>query len=343
MSPPPNAVSLSSPPSNLPPLPTGTFAVTLNDPTTATNSCLTISGQASAWDCAIGAQLSMDISMVGPHAPVVSLSYPESPNAPKRYGAQPPALDGETNLMLYKDRDAFNKGAAYFFWQQYNKTVIVHNSDLPGGLPGSKRSFLRRWFFNEEDLRGSTILSERDTNSIESQWPGNSIARPADKPWYCYWPQTVLEGFIFVYEDADETSSRSTAPANAATTSAPSFGPPREKREASANLQRYPKVVKIEERRNPHSSIPPYCQQMQILDNNQPGPLRDPKTQELIQIQLIENEPMFQHQMSQDQEAPGGSPTNAASPTDSSSRRRAIDKRNLAGNGPSCQCQWMSV
>ncbi len=280
--------------------------------------------------------------MIGPHAPVVSLSYPQSPNAPIRYGAQPPALDGETDLMLFKDRDAFNKGAAYFFWQEYNKTVIVHNSDLPGGLPGSKRSFLRRWFFDEDGLGEPSILSERDSYAMDSQWPSNSIAQPADKPWYCYWPQTILEGFIFVYEDADESSSRSTAPSGGAPTNAPSFGPPSEKREAPANLQRYPKTVKIEERRNPHSSIQPYCQQMQILNNNQPGPLKNPSTQELIQIQLTESEPMIQHQMNQDQEAPGGPPANGASPTNSPGRRRAINKRGLAGNGPSCQCEWMS-
>ena len=343
MSPPPDAISLSSPPSNLPPLPTGTYAVTLNHPTTATNSCLTISGQASAWDCATGAQLSMDISMVGPHAPVVSLSYPQSPSAPIRYGAQPPALNGETNLILYKDRDAFNKGAAYFFWQQYNKTVIVHHSDLPDGLPDSKRSFLRRWFSNEEDLGDPTNLSERDAYDIESRWPSNSIAQPADKPWYCYWPQTILEGFIFVYEDADRSSSGSAAPTSAVAMSATSSSPSREKRQAPANLQPYPKMVKIEERRNPHSSIQPYCQQMQILDNNQPGPLRNLATQQLIQIQLIENEPLVQHQMDQGQEASSGPPTNAASPTSPPGRRRATDKRGSVGNGPLCQCQWMST
>lgn len=275
--------------------------------------------------------------MVGQHDPIVSLSYPQPPNAPIRYGAQPPALNGEINLMLYKDRDAVNKGAAYFFWQQYNKTVIVHNSDLPGGLPGSKRSFMRRWFYDEEGFSDATNLPKRDSYPIDSHWPSNSFAKPADKPWYCYWPQTILEGFIFVYEDSDENPSKSAALASAATTSAASHGPPRGKRQAPANQQPYPKKVKIEERRNTHSSIQPYCQQMQILDNNQPGPLKDPATQKLIQIQLTEDEPVDEHP-----EASGGPPTNGALPTASPSRRRAMGKRAVAGSGPSCQCEWMS-
>lgn len=282
--------------------------------------------------------------MVGPHTSVVSLTYPQPPNAPIRYGAQPPQLSGDAALRIYKDEDASNDGPAYVFWQQYNKTVIVHNSDLPGGLAGSKRSFFRRWFSSEEGPEDLTDLFERDTTDVDSQWPTNSIAKPADKPWYCFWPDTILEGFIYVSQNADQSSGGSATSASAAATSSvPSASPGvRQKRQAPASLQTYPKLVKIEERRNPHSDMQPYCQQMQILNTNQPGPLRDPVTQQLIQIQLSETEPMVQHQINQYQGPSGGPPTNAASPTGYSGRRRAVDKRGPTGAGPLCQCEWMS-
>lgn len=259
--------------------------------------------------------------MLGAKTPIISLSDPRSPQTAIRYGAQPPELNGPANLLLYQDRDEFDKGAAYFFWQQYNKTVIVHESDLPGGF--SKRSFSKRWSSDDEGL-------------ADSQWPSNSFAQPADKPWYCVWPQTVLEGFIFVYRDVDGESEESATSSNIAIPSATSVIPQKAKRGAPKGLQPYPKLVKIEERRNYENPVSPYCQQMQILNNNQPGPLSDEATGELIQIQLTETEPMVQHQVVPVRETDD----DYSSTLD---RRRAMQRRGRAGKGPLCQCEWKST
>ena len=345
MNPPPDAISLTSTPSNLPPLPTGTFAITLDEPTAVKNSCLTNNQQACAWDCATGARLNMAIQMA-PSGPMVSLSYPQPPNPPIRYGAQPPQLQGELPLVLMGDRYASSKGPAYLFTQQYNKTVILHSTDLPGGLQNSKRSFLPRWFSQDNEYKDSAKMHRRDSD--DSDWTDNSIAVPTDKPWYCYWPGTILEGFIYITEDSDSSDDNSEASSGAAAVTAGSSSPSQTvgKRQAPSSLPQYPKVVKIEERRNSINPIKPYCQQMQILNTNMPGPLTDPGTGQLIQVQLEESESIVQHQFAQPgswgQAAPSAFPSFPATPTGPSSRRRALDRRDSSGASSACQCEWMN-
>ena len=287
--------------------------------------------------------------MTGPRLPMVSLSYPEPPNQAIRYGAQPPELNGLANLVLMKDKYATGRGPAYLFAQQYNKTVIVHDADIPGALPVSKRSFLKRWLLKgaSEDIARLARRSD-DDSPWDSDWTSNSIAHPADRPWYCYWPGTILEGFIFITQDAVQTSSASAAYlGTASATLAPSAASQTaQKRQTQGTLPTYPKVVKIEETRTPFNNIAPYCQQMQILNNNQPGPLTDPSTNQLVTVKLDENEPSVQHQFDQQEDfgqaAPSDVPANAAFPTGLPDRRRAIGKRGSPGRGPSCQCEWIS-
>ena len=356
MTPPPDAISLTSTPSNLPPLPTGTFAITLNQVTVASNSCLTDINQSCAWDCATGAQLNMEVQMTGPQQPMVSLSYIAPPNPtiqpPQpiiRYGAQPPQLGGQASLFLMRDKDQSSKGPAYLFTQAYNKTVIVHNADLNGGtsgVPGSKRSLIKRWLFNEIERSGE--LYERG-DYADSQYSSDTVAQVGDKPWYCYWPGTILEGFIYVTQNADGTTSGSAAMSGAALTtsapSAPSQGS--QKRQAPASVSPYPKLVKIEERRSSWNPVKPYCQQMQILNTYEPGPVTDQNTGQLVQIQLDETEPsMIQHQFNpQGNFGPAAAtsfPSSPSMPTGLPGRRRTIEKRDVPGAGSLCQCEWES-
>ncbi|KAL6718982.1 hypothetical protein ACLMJK_003217 [Lecanora helva] len=344
VSPPPDAISLTSTPSNLPPLPTGTFAVTLDEPNAVKDSCLTNKNQASAWDCATGARLSMEVQIMGSR-PLVSLSYPQPPSPSIRYGAQPPQLGGQVPLVMMSDKYESTKGPAYLFTQQYNKTVIVHNQDIPGGVPtNSKRSFLKRWFSKHGDTEDRASIYGRDSD--DSDWTDNSIAVPGDKPWYCYWPGTILEGFIYITEDVDEDDDGFQASSSAAaSTSAPSsLSDSVNKRQAPQNLQPYPKVVKIEERRNPFP-IKPYCQEMQILNTNEPGLVTDQATGQLIQVQLDESESVVQHQFnpvgSWGPAAPSSIPSFPAFPTGIPGRKRATERRDLSGTGSACQCQWI--
>ena len=323
---PPDAVSLLSTPVNLPALPTGTFAVSLDEPVSNTNSCLN-DNQSCAWDCATGADLSMVVTAAGSNAPTISLSYP--PPSYIRYGSQPPQLNRPAKLVLMEDKDNSNKGPAYVFQQPYDKLVVVHERDLSSAIPDSKRSFLKRWFYgNRLKSRGSLIGRQDD-----DKWTSNAYAQPADRPWFCYWNNTILEGFIFVTQDADPSPSASPSAAGTSSGSSP-FSESRLKRQSHATPLPYPKSVKIEERR-PLKPSQPYCQQKQILYTLQPGSsilqtiyLNETESQSLVQDQVIQGMGVIH---------PPGS---AASPSGFPGKREAMRKRTTDANA--CQCKWMN-
>lgn len=337
---PPDAVPLASTPANLPALPTGTFTVSLDNVASNTNSCLTNSAQTSAWDCATGANLSMLVTMMNSNVPVVSLSSAMPSDGFIRYGSQPPQLNQPANLVLMKDKDDFNKGPAYVFQQQYSKIVIVHEEDIPGGIPSTKRSLLKRWLYDKGLDNHGNLIGRQD----DDEWMSDSIARPVDRPWFCYWNNTILEGFIFVTEDASASASASasdTSPSAAAPSSGSSqFPGSRFKRQSPPNPF-YPKSIKIEERR-PLNPSRPYCEQMQILNTYEPGPIIDPTTGIVNTVYLSETESQSLTQNQAMQGMPGTPPLSApaASPSGFPTKRTAMDKRVAPPS--SCQCGWMT-
>ena len=343
----PDVEPLTSTPSNLPPLPTGSYAITLDNPGTVSNSCLTNTTQASAWDCATGANLSITVTMTN-NIPQVQLSYPIPPNTPVRYGSQPPQFNGQAPMMLMESRANSNKGPAWIFLQYFNKTVILPQEDLPSPypLPKPKRSLLKRWFFNDDGLGEPTNLHERDQYS---QWTNDHFATPPDKPWYCFWNGTTLEGLIFVTQNADLDEDDSTAYPSAAATSAvypsslqdpdqPSASQYKRQAPPSPSPSPYPKMVKIIERRIEYNAVHPYCQQMQILNTGQPAPLPDPVNGGPIIVYLTETEPTLHNQVQQVAAGAGFPPSMPTSTPYGQSKRRANSKRST----PICQCQWMS-
>lgn len=270
--------------------------------------------------------------------PVVSLSSALPSDGLIRYGSQPPQLNQPANLVLMKDKDDFNKGPAYVFQQLYNKVVIVHEEDIPGGIPSSKRSLLKRWFFDPGFDKHASLIGRQE----DDQWMSDSIAQPADRPWYCYWNNTILEGLLFVTEDASASASASnTYPSAAATSSGSSQFPGSRFKRQTPSSPLYPKSIKIEERR-PQNPTPPYCEQMQILYTNEPNPILNPTTGKVNTVYLSETE---SQSLIQDQAIPGMPGTSPLSaPTASSSgfpaKRAAKEKR--AAPPSSCQCGWMT-
>ena len=273
--------------------------------------------------------------MVGPNAPIISLSYSTPSDGYIRYGSQPPQLNQPANLVLMKDKDDFSRGPAYVFQQHYDKVVIVHEEDIPGGIPNSKRSLLKRWFYDKGLENHGSLMGRQD----DDDWASNSIAHPVDRPWFCYWNNTILEGFIFVTQDASaNTTASGTLPSAAATSSGSSdFPGSRIKRQNPSSPSSYPKSMKIEERR-PLNPSRPYCEQMQILNTYQPGPLVDPITHLVNTVYLSESE-----SLDLIQNLIGGSPSLQApdaSPSGFPEKRGAKDKRFTPPS--SCQCGWMT-
>ena len=346
----PDAVPLTSTPSSLPPLPTGSFAVALDNLSpSSSNSCLPgTDNQGIAWDCATGANLSIDIAMVkNPPFPQITVSNLNDLIGPICFGAQPPELDGSSPLSLMENRENSNKGPAFVFAQEYNKTVILREHELPDGYPSkrAKRSLLERWFFNSEELEHTSLL-KRGSN----QWTSAEFAGPADKPWYCFWNGTILEGFIFVTQNAGHSDSDDpvAAPSAAATSAASpslfagSYQTPgsRAKRQTLPTPPAFSKMVKIIERRNVNNAVPPYCQQMQILNTGQPAPLLHPTTGDYIIFNLTETEQPMQHQVQDVAAETGYAHSIPTSGLNGQGRRRSYNNNKRSNS--MCQCVWMA-
>lgn len=275
----------------------------------------------------------MVVTIADSNAPEISLLYPPPSDIYTHYGSQPPQLNRPANLVLMNDKDDFNKGPAYWFQQQYDKLVIVHEGDLHGAIPSPRRSFLKRWFYDNRLENPGSLKGRQDDDT----WASNTFAQPGQKPWFCYWNNTVLEGFVFITQDANLSASTSNASPSAAATSSGSseWSRSRLRRQSSATSSAYPKSVKFEERR-PLKPSQPYCQQLQILDTYQPGSsilqtiyLNETGSQSLVQNQAMQGMGGIHIPLEP-----------AASPPGSSKKRGAMHKRTTYPSA--CQCQWMT-
>ena len=187
-----DAVPISSPPANLPtPIP-GYYTVPLLNATYQSNECVQDPLEAHTWDCTGGALMDLSINIVDSN-PVVLFNYSDNdgPYDPSysmvRYGAQPPILDGYTTMSIMNATDHLEKGPAYVFHKQFDKLVI---------LPEEA-------FDNTNSLRPrQNVAYPRNYNFSEAKY-----ARPGEKPWFCYWNGTLLEGFIFVTQTIETTNT----------------------------------------------------------------------------------------------------------------------------------------
>lgn len=152
----------------------------------SSNKCLSDPNQVAAWKCASGALLKVNVKNLDydtAHVYMENIPLLDQPT----YGALPPSFEGQTGVSLMYDKDEPNKGAAYFFIQQYNKTVLLPEDAIVG-------TALKKRSLKPEALkfarRGSDLVIERGT-----------------KPWMCFWNMTMLEGFIYIDVNASMTGS----------------------------------------------------------------------------------------------------------------------------------------
>ena len=251
------------------------------------------------------------------------------------YGAQPPQLTRPAKLMVMNDKNDRGKGPAYFFQQLYNKTVILRSEDFVA-------SSYKRW--STGDIEAAESRAKRGRGFAAQ----TNIAQPSDKPWYCFWNDTILEGFIYATEDNDDAVQTS-APLAPASTSFGTSGlgvsltfalPPATslaynpssvtsgpwgKRQATGLP--CPKIVKIEERRTQRSPAP-YCQQMEILSSGRLVLANPPMNQT-----LDEDEPIQQNRLLY-----GGN--SGQSRTTGGPFRKSV--RDVDPTTGACKCQWLN-
>ncbi|EMD60815.1 hypothetical protein GGP41_009774 [Bipolaris sorokiniana] len=338
-----DAVPISAP-SGMASIPTGPFALPMGMPQESTPGCLTQANQYSAWSCKMTfAPLVITVNETTVNGDTIQVaSMGAGPSVPKGtilYGLQTPTLDKKP-LSLVLDLDFKAYGPAYHFSARYDKLVI---------LP-------------PEQLNLGSALTTRQ----EVKYRQRFEVKPGDYPWYCYWNDTYIEGYIYVQDNSTaasftsfptewptptpstlETVSIEALTVTATTTDTVSVDiieTAKPTTSASARVSRrdtssddppsrmppYPRTVKIEERRLADSPQP-YCQQMVLLDNGEittaPGPNDSP-----IRIWLQEADPSYEEFLA-------AQPSNG--PSDKGKRQSPSEMQRRADPPDACHCQWM--
>jgi hypothetical protein len=280
-----DASPITTLPSGIPALPTGTFLLPITTPSIAPDSCLENPAQSGAWSCAIPSGLPYQMTVSGiPGSSSLSnneitLDLGNSTLGYLPYGAQPPVLNQAQVLSLARNVPDPERGPAWFFQTLYNKVVILPEGAL------------------------TPLNTKRATNSHGDDtvldFVRKGVTQPGDRPWFCYWNGTLLEAFLYVNETSRAGARSSAHPTGAATatyssaTSSPTSTVPSPGQTVDpAFLPCYPKTVKLEERRLPLGSQPitPYCVQQYIAGDGSPHPYTN-GTGEPIIIYLNETEP----------------------------------------------------
>jgi hypothetical protein len=299
------------------------------------NGCLNKANETSAWSCNLPVALmpmQVRITARTDTSPdtIVLLGRPRQENGLPRYGTQPPVISEAQKLSQVIDLGDETRGPSYFFQMPYNKLVILPNSFRPAS--STKRSL-------QQSLEAE--LAARDLPSGQAKV--DLMAQRGDRPWYCYWNNTLLEGFIYVTQDSSENSASSTTggpTTSLITNSLPARhlpandGPIRAR--STASKVSYPKKFKLIERRLAGGQTPvqPYCVQMQVLDDLSVGPVPADDHEDPMVVNLSETIP----------------PPDPNGPLDRRSddqewdvldeRDVELDRRERMNDG-SCKCIWL--
>ncbi|KAI9738972.1 MAG: hypothetical protein M1818_005286 [Claussenomyces sp. TS43310] len=322
-----DATPIATAPTALASLPMGTYGLNISSPSTTFSDCLQDQTQSDAWSCSIPADMLRIIISQSPgvenlRSNMITIveGNDSSTKLEYYYGAQPPTLSSSQPMTLVYDTDSSLYGPAWFYQTVYDKIVIVSEDELSVSL-SSKHS-----------------LAPADLGGVKKR----NLAQVGDKPWFCYWNGTLLETFIYPNASTGATSGQSnsagtassaTAAAVASSTgvaSPTSMGSTPSQSASGANYLNqfysfYPKVFRMEEYRTPATTetIPPYCVQMQILNNHQAVPWVSITGQ---QQRIVLNE------------------TDPTSLSSSNSRRDHINtlRRRTDDDEDNCRCMWIA-
>jgi hypothetical protein len=142
------------------------------------------------------------------------------------YGMQEPVVTFNAPSILVTDNEDPSRGPAYLFQKSYDKLAI---------------------------LPESTSIARR--GAVGS---GQGIVQPGDRPWFCYWNETLLE--VFIYSNLTSIDASATSISTSTSTTSLADAP------VPTGLSRYPIVIKMEN--SVQSGAPdPYCQQMEISND----------------------------------------------------------------------------
>ncbi|QDS75221.1 hypothetical protein FKW77_000271 [Venturia effusa] len=225
-------------PTGLPQLPAGQYVFPLGIPQEQQTACLTSGDQYSAWSCNVPPKSLWGEIVSPPTGYHLWKLYPAPPppdEPPPRfnfsYGAQPPKVRPNQRVFWVQDLAEPGRGPALHFQTTYDKLVILQEGQFGQG----KR---------KRDVPQYGSGSPTDYTPLGEHRPGESPSVPpphgggfhrksmmlqtGDSPWFCYWNQTFIEGFIYVGQKSTSSGGQSDAGTAAATPTAsgsmPTFG-----------------------------------------------------------------------------------------------------------------------
>ncbi|KAI9798162.1 MAG: hypothetical protein M1833_004911 [Piccolia ochrophora] len=281
-------------PANLQPPTPGQYSVALGDAQTYSKNCLAGPQLQLAWTCSLmGPQIQLDVLEQRGSTPLsIKLGAMTLDGAamPLQYGQQAPVVTAPQRLSIRYDTDATDAGPAYVAQTAYTKVVILHEDEFDP-RENSKRSLDHD---DDDSLAVRTFSRETRTGP-----PQKVQVKKGDKPWLCYWNNTVLDVFIYTMHNSSSSdqggstnmdSSQFASSIDSANPSGAAEQRLRRKR-AEAHLADtkekrssmpapFPKEIKFEEHRMPDfvDDIKPYCTKMQMLNDMMlaPWPSNDP-------------------------------------------------------------------
>ena len=243
-------------------MPNGQFAVS---PVTHNMSRFCVSDPTFkySWDCLSDTSMMVQVDGTGNHrtATFGNQSSSSSSGSSYTYGAQIPTFNPVTKrLRTVLDTNDLGLGPALFFYDVIDKLVIVHEQVFPAG--------------------GASQSSPAKKRDYGSDSPVATTLRPGDRPWYCWWNSTIMEFYMYLDTDLGgngTSSAMSTWNGSQETASSAD--------QMSASV--YPRMVKMEEKRNYPGAKSPYCQQMQVGADGDVAPFPSSST-----VNIEEAEPM---------------------------------------------------
>ncbi|KAL4896957.1 hypothetical protein BDV59DRAFT_169431 [Aspergillus ambiguus] len=242
-----DATPITSTPLNLMPAPTGEWVIPA-DPKNSSKFCISdYEDYRSSWSCMTQGKIPIEITGSDEHRNITFGSDTSFTSSSLSYGAQAPLLPNPTQaLSLMLDSSDLSLGPALTFFSLFDKLVVVPQDTFPSEV-STKRS-----------------VSESDV--LLHAFQRKETAHIGDKPWFCWWNNTVMEFFLYLNQTTKEAQYSNTITSTVTRIEpTPSSESSVDKRDQS--LENYPRRIKIEEKRDYADAQPPYCQQMQVMDD----------------------------------------------------------------------------
>ncbi|KAL2868292.1 uncharacterized protein BJX67DRAFT_53120 [Aspergillus lucknowensis] len=243
-----DATPFSGTPYNVPPVPTGNWAIP-PEPKNQSKFCILDQDQTPTWGCLNEKPIPIEI---GGDEDERTIGF-ESNSLPKTltYGAQLPFFTSPSiDLSLAMDTSDLSLGPALSFFTFFDKLIVVPE-DTFSSTDVSKRSV------TEEEIFASVHHRKRESDV-------------GDRPWFCWWNSTVMEFFLYINQTTKESryaSSNSLVESYATDEDDKVYTSDSLSKRDDDSLSNYPRRIKMEEKRDYAEAQAPYCQQMQVKED----------------------------------------------------------------------------